>query len=91
MFPLTVGVKDLGSLSFASTLAVAAICLFSFTVITNSFLVIVSSRGEELQAQLIQGPGEHVVLEGPFWAPKQGGVAMLRVIPLICFAYDMHL
>lgn len=85
MFPLTMGVKNLGSLSFASALAVGGIGLFCVAVIGNATYIALASDGEVLREQL--GPPRDMV--GPYWFPESP-VAFLRSLPLVCFAYDMH-
>ncbi|KAH9257839.1 hypothetical protein BASA81_003858 [Batrachochytrium salamandrivorans] len=85
MFPLTMGVKNLGSLSFASALAVGGIGLFCVAVIGNATYLALAPDGVVLRAQL--GPQRDMI--GPYWFPESP-IALLRSLPLVCFAYDMH-
>ena len=88
MFPLTVGTKNLASLQFASAAAVFAICLFSLAVIVNYAYVLFdpTERRHELMREYYP---ESRSLDGPFLLPSHL-LALIRAIPLICFAYDMH-
>lgn len=85
MFPLTIGVRNLGSLSFASTLAVGAIGLFCCTVIGNAMYIAFVPSGQAMRYQL--EPENAIV--GPFFFPESF-LSLLRTLPLVCFAYDMH-